>query len=235
MDPEVLMDSNVFISFKYEQDANHTRAVEVLDGLEPFPRLTEEAAYEVVAISRAKLNALVKRIFSETSALDEKTSTERKGRELEELFGRLEVEENLGTFLKVVHDFSIGELGKGRSTLEHLVEWATDEVTSITQDILDLCRVTGFDMLPGPTSDEDMESIRESADILGIDIKSKDKDTLIFWDALAFSRFHRDVVLITFDRGFVRRAKRDLELLSAAGAEGSGNLTVLDINETDLP
>jgi len=235
MSPDVLMDSNVFISFKYEQDVNHQRATEVLGKLRPFPQLTEVAAYEVVEITRSKLNSVIERIFKETSVLKEKTSTKKKLKELGRLIEELETEANLGTFLKVVRDFCVGELEKGRTTLDHLVEWASDQVNRMIKDIQELCRVTAFDRLPSKSTDEDYEFIKDCADILDVDYGTKDRDTQILWDALAYARFSDDVVLITFDKSFVKKATKMLACLTDNSISVSKKLRAIDINDGDVP
>lgn len=235
MSSVVLMDSNVFISYKFNQDVNHQRAVDLLEELEQFPLLTQEAAYEVVAITRSKINSLIEIIFFDTSVLDEKTSTKKKLSELESLFERLEEEANLGTFLRVIREFCITELEKGRSTLDHLGEWASDLVNKTIRDILEFCRVTTFDKLPRRNTDEDFEFVEECANTLDVESGTKDRDTQIFWDALAHSRFNEDVVLITFDKKFAKKATKYLAELAENGITESNTLRIVDINDDEIP
>jgi len=235
MAPKVLLDTNVYIGYRYPQDEHHERAKKELDEL-PFEySLTRSAALEVARLVRVKLGKIFSAILSTRSVRNPNVSSRTKLERIGKTLDKMEKEIRLGTMRRVVMDFIEQELEEGRTTLNLLPELIEESVSTIVPDINRFCGSKSLWNLPGSKTEGDADFIDECQLAVGNRAISGKRDEQIFYDVLSYSRSNPGVVFATYDWLFAKEAKESIESLVNAGILDRGSVTVVDLNKESIP
>jgi hypothetical protein len=176
------------------------------------------------------LNLLVERIYADTDVLDASVEPAVKRDEVDHLLDSLEREHRLGTFLTLVRTFCQGEFERGHHNLDNLADWALDLSSGVVTDILRESGARKLEGLPGPIDDEDMEFIAACETAIGKRPIRGEKDRRIFWDVIACSKRHDDIVFVTFDAEFAEEMSKAVGMLVDSRLLEDGAIRVVDLN-----